>query len=298
MLKPLSVDRFERPVSELAAGPAPQLQWIDVKYLVVDGSYQREIGKRGAANVRQIAEHFDWAKFAPVIVAPVEGGLFAIVDGQHRTSAAILRGIEQVPCQVVLADRAKQAEAFAAVNGNVTKTTLVQLHYAKLAAGDPKATELRDVCAVAEVSFPRRNHSRDTIKVGHSQAITTIARCLDTYGRDTLITALQCITQTGDGNPGFVRASIVEALCRLLSEEPRWREGGEALLRAMDDFSYADAWDETQAGRSFVMSDASVSGFAELVRAHLTRKEEAARAKQAPAAPKGKKVARQQQAAA
>jgi ParB-like nuclease domain len=67
--------------------------------LVVDVTYQREIGRRGAVNVNQIAENFDWSKFAPVIVAPVEGGQFAIVDGQHRTAAAMLRGQEKVPCQ-------------------------------------------------------------------------------------------------------------------------------------------------------------------------------------------------------
>jgi hypothetical protein len=53
-------------------------------------------------------------------VAPVEGGQFAIVDGQHRTTAAIRRGQKEVPCQVVQADRAKQAAAYAAVDGNIT----------------------------------------------------------------------------------------------------------------------------------------------------------------------------------
>ena len=48
---------------------------------MVDVTYQREIGRRGAVNVNQIAENFDWSKFAPVIVAPVEGGHFAIVTG-------------------------------------------------------------------------------------------------------------------------------------------------------------------------------------------------------------------------
>jgi hypothetical protein len=82
--------------------------------------------------VKLIAENFDWSKFAPVIVAPVEAGRFAIVDGQHRTTAAVLRGQKTVPCQIVQADRAKQAEAFAAVNGNVTKTNAQQLFHARL----------------------------------------------------------------------------------------------------------------------------------------------------------------------
>jgi ParB-like nuclease domain len=108
MFIPLSTQRFSSPASEFLPGPAPFLEWIETDKLVVDVTYQREIGRRGATNVNQIAENLDWSKFAPVIVAPVEGGQFAIVDGQHRTTAAILLGQEKVPCQVVQADRAKQ----------------------------------------------------------------------------------------------------------------------------------------------------------------------------------------------
>lgn len=123
MLQPLNSDRFTKPMSDFVPGPAPQLEWIKIEKLVVDGQYQRGISRRGAANIAQIAEHFDWSKFAPVIVAPLEGGQYAIVDGQHRTTAAMLREVPSVPCQIVQADRAKQAAAYAAVNGNVTKTT-------------------------------------------------------------------------------------------------------------------------------------------------------------------------------
>src|SRR6266550_4097499 len=88
MFRPLSTQRFSSPASQFSPGPAPFLEWIETSRLVVDVTYQREIGRRGAVNVNQIAENFDWSKFAPVIVAPVEGGHFAIVDGQHRTTAA------------------------------------------------------------------------------------------------------------------------------------------------------------------------------------------------------------------
>lgn len=137
MFKPLSANRFVTPQSEFVPGPAPFLEWIETDKLVVDASYQREIGRRGTINVNQIAENFDWSKFAPVIVAPVEGGQFAIVDGQHRTTAAMLRGQKTVRCQVAQADRARQAAAYAAVNGNITKTTAQQLYHARLAAKDP-----------------------------------------------------------------------------------------------------------------------------------------------------------------
>src|SRR3569623_692750 len=134
-MRKLSTQRFSKPSTAFSPGPAPFLEWLSVDRLVVDEEYQREIGKRGAQNIAQIAANFDWSKFAPVIVAPIEGGEFAIVDGQHRTTAAMLRGQERGPCQIVQADRAKQAAAYAAVNGSVTKTTAHQLHHARVAAG-------------------------------------------------------------------------------------------------------------------------------------------------------------------
>jgi ParB-like nuclease domain len=212
MFHPISTERFDKPQAEFKPGPAPQLRWLETKDLVVDPTYQREIGKRGAANIRQIAENFDWSKFAPVIVAPIEGGQWAVVDGQHRTTAAMLRGVEKVPCQVVQADRVQQAAAYAAVNGNITKTTPQQLYHAKLAARHPDCVELDQVCASAGVEVVRRNLVMKRVRVGQTQAVGALSRCLRDYGSATLITALQCITQSSDGNAGFVRATVVEGL--------------------------------------------------------------------------------------
>ena len=177
MLKSLNADRFAKPSSGFAPGPAPVLNWIDIEKLTVDDQYQRGIGRRGAINISQIAEHFDWSKFAPVIVAPVEGGLFAIVDGQHRTTAAMLRGLTSVPCQLVQADRAQQAAAYAAVNGNVTKTTHTQLFHARLAAGDEKANAIAAICSAAEVKVIRTNTAQSNMKVGQTSAVGAVTLC-------------------------------------------------------------------------------------------------------------------------
>jgi len=268
----LNTKRFSSPKSEFSPGPAPFLEWIDVDKLVVDVTYQREIGRRGALNVNQIAENFDWSKFAPVIVAPVEGGHFAIVDRQHRTTAAILRSQEKVPCQVVQADRAKPAAAYAAVTGNITKTTAQQLYHAKLAAKDTHALALADVCAAAGVEILRKNLIRSDVKVGQTHAVTALSRCLTLYGRDTLITALQCITQTADGNAGFVRATIVEALCEVLHQSPAWREAGEQLLRTMDKFKFAGTWDQIAAGRDKIFPSTASKTMADRIRKFPTQR--------------------------
>lgn len=263
---------YTKPKDPYEPGPAPQLHWIGIALLVVDPAYQRDIGKKGRFNINRIAEGFEWSKFAPVVVAPIEGGLFAIVDGQHRTTAALLRGIEKVPCQIVYVNRTKQAEAYAAVNGNVTKTTPQQLFHARIAAGDPKALAVAEVCSAGGVEIVRRNLVNATTKQGQSQSIGAITRCLDIYGRETLITALQCITQTGDGNAGYIRATIIEALCEVLSSAPAWRDAGEELLRALDDFDFADTWENAMAGRNFVLSPSVQNLIAEALRDHLSRR--------------------------
>lgn len=271
MYQTIAIDRFEKPSSSFAPGPAPQLLWVEIKHLVVDPSYQRDIGKRGAANVRQIAENFDWSKFAPVIVAPIEGGQWAVVDGQHRTTAAMLRDIEKVPCQVVQADRVQQAAAYAAINGNITKTTPQQLYHAKLAAGNADCIALDEVCAAAGVEIVRRNLVMKRVQVGQTQAVGALSRCLRDYGSATLITALQCITQSADGNAGFVRATIVEGICEVLHRNRKWCEAGGALLRAMDELSFPDMWDEVSEGRDQVFPSTVRKLVAETITAHLTK---------------------------
>lgn len=256
------------PKSDFKPGPAPMLEWIKTDRFVVDATYQREIGKRGKLNIQHIAENFDWSKFAPVIVAPVEGGRYAIVDGQHRTTAAMLRGVEKVPCQIVQADRAQQAAAYAAVNGNVTKTTPHQLFHAKLAAADEAAIALEEVCRAGGVTILRRNLVQAKMGVGETQAVGALSRCLRTYGRNTLITALQCITETAHGNPGFVRATVIEGYCEALHGSP-WLDLGEMLLRAMDDFSLVDVWGEITEGRDQIFPSTVRQQIAERVRQHL-----------------------------
>src|SRR5216683_5098241 len=154
------------PIGPDCGRAAPYMDWIEVKRLVTDKTYQREISRAGSINVERIAEYFEWAKFSPVIVAPVEGGMFSIIDGQHRATAAMLRGIEKVPCEIVHIDRARQAEAFAAINGNITRVSAQVVYYARLTGKDPEAEEMARVLSAAEVTVCRGAKTLRTMKRG------------------------------------------------------------------------------------------------------------------------------------
>jgi hypothetical protein len=69
---------------------------------------------------------------------------------------------------------------------------------------------------------------------GQTMAAGAMTQCLKRYGEATLITALQCVTQTANNQPGALRARTIKALCDVLHRNPEWRESGLRLLEAFD----------------------------------------------------------------
>jgi hypothetical protein len=204
VMRPISIEGFEKPKS-VSAGAAPMLQWLKITDLVVDPAYQRPIVGKGRQNVDRIARAFSWSCFAPVVVSPVAGGKFAIIDGQHRTTAATLVGFDSVPCQIVIAAKEEQAAAFKAINGTTTPISIMALHAAALVACEPWAVQIAHVCACAQVELLRYPVPTDRQEPGQTMAVGAIAQCLKRYGEATLITALQCVTQTSNNEPAPCR---------------------------------------------------------------------------------------------
>jgi hypothetical protein len=232
-MRSISTEGFEKPKS-ISAGAAPMLQWLKINDLIVDPAYQRPIVGNGRRNVDRIAREFSWSCFAPVVVAPVEGGKFAVIDGQHRTTAAALAGFESVPCQIVIAAREEQAAAFKAINGIITPISRMALHAAALVAREPWAVRLADVCIRAEVELLRYPVPLDKQSPGQTMAVGAIDHCLKHCGEATLITALQCVTQTANNQPGALSARLIKALCEVLERDHERRDRGLDLLEAFD----------------------------------------------------------------
>jgi len=192
-MRPIEVSRFLK--TDSAPGPAPMLQWIDIALLVVDDSYQRELKSGNWQAIHRIASGFRWSRFSPVFVAPVEGGLYAIIDGQHRVHGAKMAGIESVPCQVVHMTREEQAAAFAAVNGDVTKVTAWHVFKAALAAGEPWAVEAASAASDAGCELMTSNVSSWTKQPKQIYAVSGFRKVLATHGRDRVVGALAAIAR-------------------------------------------------------------------------------------------------------
>ena len=233
--RPIDISAYAAIETPSSLGRPPRLEWVAIADLVVDSTYQREITARGRKNVRHIATEFSWAMFSVVVVAPIGSGKYTIVDGQHHTTAAALCGIEKVPCAIIEANRATQARAFKAINGNVTKTHTLHLHHAGVAAGEPRALAIAAACAKAGVTIHRNPTQQQLLKPGETCVVSTIARAIDRFGEASTVFGLKTIVSTGGGNAGLLTQSIIWGVVEVLHDHPEWCGDVAALHDAFDD---------------------------------------------------------------
>lgn len=181
------------------AGPKPMLTWLPIDQLHVNEEYQRpSTTKRGQQVIRGIVEHFQWKLFSIVTVTPRANGGYWLIDGQHRTIAAKLRGIEEVPA-IVLQQLTpeEQARTFAGINGKRVSVNPYAIHHAMLAAGDETAVRIDRVCEAAGVVIPRYpKSSNQNLKPEECMALGEIKRGIKKYGDDLVIGVLKAIRTT------------------------------------------------------------------------------------------------------
>lgn len=240
--RPIETASYAKLTPPASFGKPPRLEWLGIKQLVVDPEYQREITNDGRKNIRKIATQFNWSMFTPVIVAAAGGNRFAIVDGQHRTTAAALCGIERVPCAIIEAIRGEQAAAFRAININTTRLHQWQLFHAAVIAGDETAKRTMSVCRRAGVTICRYPVQSSSMKTGETLASKTIGSAIERFGDATVILGLRCIVETGGGNPGLLNRPIIWSVIEVLSDHPEWCRSVEALMAAFDVIDLEDEW--------------------------------------------------------
>lgn len=147
----------QQPVPAPNIGDHGELAWLPLGKLAIDQRYQRDILDSGKTNIRKIIENFNWRKFGVLVVGRRDSDLFAIIDGQHRAIAALMHGgIAEVPCLILKGGMQAEAATFSAINGGVTRISPLQSFHADVAAGDPAAIALFDLCAKAGVTITRR----------------------------------------------------------------------------------------------------------------------------------------------
>lgn len=228
------------------AGPAPMLQWLKISDLVIDDGYQRELKRQNWHAIGRIAARFKWSRFSPVFVAPVEGGKYAVIDGQHRTHAAILCGFAEVPCQVVQMTREEQAASFAAVNGLVTKVTGWNIYKAALVAGEKWAVDCHKVCLEANCKLMTCAASTDAKRPGEIYAIALIrAPVSQGLGRHVTL-ALSGVrnSEFGESSEAY-NNEVLKPLIAAVCQRPWLAKAGVDLAPFIDEFDIYSALDRS-----------------------------------------------------
>ncbi len=154
-------------------GELPVVDWVSKHLIDVDHAYQRP---EDAARAEKIARAFSWSKFGAVVLVP-KGDRYAIIDGQHRAAAAKLHPlVEHLPAVIMPSVQGVEAEAtsFIGLNAERKAVSGLELHHARLAAGDPDAQTLADVVRRAGARIPKNPGDYkpgDTIAVAALQAL-------------------------------------------------------------------------------------------------------------------------------
>lgn len=227
-------------------GAIGTLKIIPISDLRIDTAYQRRMSPGSIQNIRRICTAFDWTKFLPVIVVATRDGdddVYSVVDGQHRTTAALTLGMTQVPCYVLDCSHAKAAAAFAAINGNITRVSQQDIWFAELAAGVPEAHQLKKVLDASGVKVVRK---REAFRAGETSSIAVLKRARERYGEAVLVTILQCITETSDGNPGLIIGAVINGIGRSIQSKLDLLNEPSRLFEIFDGIDLADLLDRAK----------------------------------------------------
>lgn len=197
-------------------GPVPTFDWIELKKLKIDDSYQRDTQSlRSQINISKIVENFSWDKFSPISVSENTDGTFNIIDGQHRVEAIRQLGdIDKVPCWVIPGCACqKQAEAFIGINKNRVLITPYAKYKAEILAGDPLANQVNDFCSEHNIIIPKNTYVGQEPNI--TNALGTIRSFLKKGRREDLIFAIEIIRQAFPFKPGQLKADIIFTLAEL-----------------------------------------------------------------------------------
>lgn len=204
---------------------------VPIGSMRVDESYQRVISGKSHRVIREICEEFDWRKFLPMILVARPDGMYDIVDGQHRATAALTLGMTELPSYVIEATRAEAAGAFAAINGSVTQVSPQDVWFAQITAGDPSSLKLKAVLDRIGITIVR--HS-SVAGVAETASIAVLRRAWTNYDEDVFEIILHAIVHTGDGNPGMIMGSTVNGIGHAIRKKAEIHRNPRKLYEVME----------------------------------------------------------------
>lgn len=213
---------------------APQLAWVDIASMRIDDAFQRPLGANNWKAIRKIAADFRWSRFSPALVAPIPGGLFSVLDGQHRIHAAAICGFTSVPAMIVLVPPAEQASAFIHVNASAIRVSPHQVYRAALGAGEEWALQSKAAVEAAGCRLPTRNNVLTKDKKPGDVFALTLVTAMVGAGKAGSVTAALTAMKLHDttGRTALWSDYVLKPWIEAVAERPGATQ--EALIAALD----------------------------------------------------------------
>ncbi|SMD18261.1 DUF6551 family protein [Rhizobium sp. RU36D] len=201
-----------KPAINMTIGDLPELDFVPLRQIRVDDSYQRPLKEK---RVAQILRDFNWAQFGALMLVRQEDGTYTVYDGQHRFEAARKHpAIDQVPATIVTLNAAyEEAQHFLGVNINRSAITTVEKYWAGIEAGND---EMMRICAVLEEAgcevVPPGSKSP---AANRTSSIAAIERSLRLYGDDAVTQACKTLREAWPKDVHALNGVMIQALARL-----------------------------------------------------------------------------------
>jgi len=162
-------------------GPRPTVEWVAPTDLYVDGTYQRDLGRRSGQLINKMIRQFSWSRMK-LPNAVRAGDQLHLIDGQHTAIVAATLNIPEIPVFIVSAEAIpERARAFVGLNTDRITVAPLDIYNALLASGDENALEIAAVCRKANVRLRVTNQSSVTAE-GDTMAIGTIRQLVNLRG--------------------------------------------------------------------------------------------------------------------
>lgn len=183
------------------------IKFININELFSNLNYQRYMDKK---RVNSLALNFDKNLFGYIkVYYDINDKKYYIIDGQHRTEAARIKGYTYIPCEIIEAKTTKEAATiFVDVNTKIKALSKLEIFKAKLCEGDEAALSLNKICE--EEGYRIANSTM-------SYSLRCI-HCLEKiYKQDkgnSLKKLLRLLSEIYNGLPDSLTADIVESYYR------------------------------------------------------------------------------------
>lgn len=193
-IAPLGVNSLRGITPNNDPGEPPELRWVDPRELLVDETYQRQIGEAGIRLIRRIVAEFDWASFEPPLCIETPEGL-KVTNGQHSaTGAASHPRVDKIPVMVSRSREVSgQAKSFIDINTNRVGVTRTQLYHSAIVAGDEETLAIQAIAKETGVRVLKNPPPKAQFKPGDTASVSTLYGLYRSRGPAALHTILSLL---------------------------------------------------------------------------------------------------------